>query len=321
MAQRHRPVPGEQHENNYQGSQSVRPHVDSAPHLRRELIRARTRRASRPVAEPDEVPERGYMRASMASWAILALGLAVAVGGVVQAALRGDGEVASVSDQSLERQVSDLRVELDKERAENTQLLAKVASTPESVGQFEAQAPLQPEAQAETQVETQIETQAETQIEETPAPVEPPLEVQSAAVQPVSTAVDVQPDVQATSDDNTLPPPMAPSAELLNQEIAGIEPSGQKANTYGIHLATFSDRSMAERGWVLLQRNHPGGLGALKPRIDELKDQTGRPVFLLIAGPFESEAAAASHCQKIGGQVVFCKARAFTGSEFAANRQ
>jgi hypothetical protein len=198
--------------------------------------------------------------------------------------------------------------------------LAKVASTPESVGQFEAQAPLQPEPPAETQVETPSEPQVETRIEETPAPVEPPVEIQSAAVQPVST-VDVQPDVQTTSDDNTLPPPMAPSAELLNQEIAGIEPSGQKANTYGIHLATFGDRSMAERGWVLLQRNHPGGLGALKPRIDELKDKTGRPVFLLIAGPFESEAAASSHCQKIGGQVVFCKARAFTGSEFAANRQ
>jgi hypothetical protein len=220
--------------------------------------------------------------------------------------MRGDDQVAVANEQSLERQVSDLREELDKERTEKTELLAKVATATAPLSEVEAQAPPEPPPAVSIQ-----------------APTEEPAEVEPAAIQPVSTAVDAesQLQVQATSDDNTLPPPMAPSAELLNQQVAAIEPSDLKASSYGIHLATFGDRTMAERGWLLLQRNHPGALGALKPRIDELKDQSGRPVFLLVAGPFESEAAASSHCQKISAQVVFCKARAFTGSEFAANRQ
>jgi hypothetical protein len=221
--------------------------------------------------------------------------------------MRGDDQVAAANEQSLERQVSDLREELDRERTEKTELLAKVATATAPLSEVEAQAP--PESPPATTIEVPIQ--------------EPAAEVQPAAIQPVSTAVeaDSQLQVQTTSDDNTLPPPMAPSAELLNQQVAAIEPADLKASTYGIHLATFGDRTMAERGWLLLQRNHPGALGALKPRIDELKDQSGRAVFLLVAGPFESEAAASSHCQKIGAQVVFCKARAFTGSEFAANRQ
>ena len=305
MAQGHRPVPGEHFESNVQGSH-VRPHLEPAPHLRRELIRARTRRTSRPAAEPQEQPEHRHTRSAIASWLILVVGLAVAVGGVLQAAMRGNDQVASANEQSLERQVSDLRVELDKERTEKTELLAKVATATAPLSEVEAQPPELPQA---TTIETPIE--------------EPAAEVQPAAIQPVSTAVEAesQLQVQTTSDDNTLPPPMAPSAELLNQQIAAIEPADLKASSYGIHLATFGDRTMAERGWLLLQRNHPGALGALKPRIDELKDQSGRAVFLLVAGPFESEAAASSHCQKISAQVVFCKARAFTGSEFAANRQ
>ncbi len=75
---------------------------------------------------------------------------------------------------------------------------------------------------------------------------------------------------------------------------------------------------MAERGWLLLQRNHSAALGELKPRVDETKDEHGNPVFVLIAGPFDTETAAAAHCKKISAQVVFCKPRPYNGSEVAA---
>jgi hypothetical protein len=91
-----------------------------------------------------------------------------------------------------------------------------------------------------------------------------------------------------------------------------------KTSAYGIHLASFADRTMAERGWLLLQRNHSSALGQLKPRIDEAKDDKGNSIFLLLAGPFDTEELATAHCKKINTQVVFCKPRPFIGSEFAA---
>ena len=75
---------------------------------------------------------------------------------------------------------------------------------------------------------------------------------------------------------------------------------------------------MAERGWLLLQRNHPAALGDLTPRIEDAKDDTGKTVFLLLAGPFPTQELAAAHCLSIRSQVVFCKPRPFLGSEPSA---
>jgi hypothetical protein len=288
-----------------QGSQNIqvsaRPQPETTPHLRREMLRARSQRASRATPEPESTEREGFSRSSIAAWVVLLGGMALAAGGVLQASLNNETSQASANEQTLENEVSQLKVQLDKERAEKTNLLEKMSALPSEgeTRQVEAQAPLQPEPP--------------TEVPEVAPETESPL-----AAEPASSDAEIDPGLPATSDDSTLPPPMAPSAELLNQQIAAIEPSVQKASSYGIHLASFGDRTMAERGWLLLQRNHPGALGALKPKIEELKDESGRPIFLLIAGPFETEAAAASHCQKINAQVVFCRARAFTGSEFAA---
>jgi hypothetical protein len=117
---------------------------------------------------------------------------------------------------------------------------------------------------------------------------------------------------------------MAPSAELLLSDVpvsavpVDTASGASTANGFGIHLASFADRTMAERGWELLQRNHPSALGQLKPRVEEAKDDKGNPVFLLIAGPFDSEEKAAAHCRKINTQVVFCKPRPYIGSEITA---
>ncbi|HEY7749206.1 MAG TPA: SPOR domain-containing protein [Aestuariivirgaceae bacterium] len=211
------------------------------------------------------------------SWLVVIGGVLLAVVGVVQAA-RGSGDEqaggGSVAESVLNQQIDQLKAELDKERAEKTELIDKMAA---------AEGPAQKPAPS-------IEANTQTAVAAMPVPQEGP----------------------------SLPEAMAPSAELMLSGIpVGSDEPDAKVSSFGIHLASFADRTMAERGWNLLKRNHPGALGKLTPRIDEAKDENGNSVFLLVAGPFESEALAAAHCKKINTQVVFCKPRAFRGSEVA----
>ena len=222
---------------------------------------------------------------SVMSWVVVLGGILLAVVGVVNASLPlsgGRDERPSVAEDVLNKQIVQLKAELDKERAEKTELIDQIAAVKTS--------PKQPAAPA---VQTAVQT---------------------------STA-QLQSDAE---DDPSLPQPMAPSVELMLSDIpvssvpVSSEAAGANPPVYGIHLASFADRTMAERGWLLLQRNHSAALGELKPRVDETKDEHGNPVFVLVAGPFDTEAAAASHCKKISAQVVFCKPRPYNGSEVAA---
>jgi SPOR domain len=223
---------------------------------------------------------------SVMSWVVVLGGILLAVVGVVNASLPLSGEQneqPSVAEDVLNKQIAQLKAELDKERAEKTELIDQIAVV-------KASPPPQPAAPA---VQTVVQT----------------------------TTAQLQSDAE---DDPSLPQPMAPSVELMLSDIpvssvpVSSEAAGANPPVYGIHLASFADRTMAERGWLLLQRNHSAALGELKPRVDETKDEHGNPVFVLIAGPFDTETAAAAHCKKISAQVVFCKPRPYNGSEVAA---
>jgi hypothetical protein len=229
---------------------------------------------------------------SRVSWVILLGGMLLAVGGVVHASwppAEQDHEATSIAEGVLTNQIAQLKAELDKERAEKAKLMAS-SSTPRA-----------------------------------PDPEAPPAapSVQTAAQTVVSADAPPQPDPAQADEDSSLPAPMAPSVELLLSDLpvnsVPVESGGPEASAaYGIHLASFADRTMAERGWLLLERNHPAALGSLKPRIEEAQDDKGNPVFLLIAGPFNTAELAAAHCRKINTQVVFCKPRPFVGSDLAA---
>lgn len=224
---------------------------------------------------------------SVMSWVVVLGGILLAVVGVVNASLPLSGEQneqPSVAEDVLNKQIAQLKAELDKERAEKTELIDQIAAVKASPPSPQPAAPA---------VQTAVQT---------------------------STA-QLQSDAE---DDPSLPQPMAPSVELMLSDIpvssvpVSSEAAGANPPVYGIHLASFADRTMAERGWLLLQRNHSAALGELKPRVDETKDEHGNPVFVLIAGPFDTETAAAAHCKKISAQVVFCKPRPYNGSEVAA---
>jgi hypothetical protein len=224
---------------------------------------------------------------SVMSWVVVLGGILLAVVGVVNASLPLSGEQneqPSVAEDVLNKQIAQLKAELDKERAEKTELIDQIAAAKTSPPSPQPAAPA---------VQTAVQT---------------------------STA-QLQSDAE---DDPSLPQPMAPSVELMLSDIpvssvpVSSEAAGANPPVYGIHLASFADRTMAERGWLLLQRNHSAALGELKPRVDETKDEHGNPVFVLIAGPFDTETAAAAHCKKISAQVVFCKPRPYNGSEVAA---
>jgi hypothetical protein len=225
-------------------------------------------------------------KTSTISWAVLFGGMLLAVAGVVQASWLSneqDKTSPSIAEEVLNKQIAQLKAELDEERAEKTELTERIAAVKE----------LSPE----------------------PTPAAEQIVTQTASV----------PGSATNSEEPSLPEPMAPSVELLLSDLplnsvpVNSGATGSKTSAYAIHLASFADRTMAERGWQLLQRNHSNALGELKPRIEEAKDDKGNPMFLLLAGPFDTQELAAAHCKKITTQVVFCKPRLFIGSEFAAS--
>jgi hypothetical protein len=238
---------------------------------------------------------------------ILLGGILLAIVGVVQASWssaeqREGAPAPSISEDVLNRQIAQLRAELDKERAEKSELIDKIATAEAQAMEARAvQAPSLPEPQA----------------------AEPP----SATIQTVMQSNPAPEPEETSEEDDSLPAPMAPSVELMLSDTplaavpVGSEKPAPSSGAYGIHLASFADRTMAERGWQLLQRNHMAVLGQLKPRINEATDDKGNAVYLLIAGPFETEELAAAHCKKINTQVVFCKPRDFSGTDVTAAAQ
>jgi SPOR domain len=269
-------------------------------------------RQQRPHQIPLEEPRTTgpfHSGTSAFSWVILMGGMLLAVAGVVHASWPSpesqNSASASISEDVLNKQIAELKAELDRERAEKTELIENIATTAK---------PPAPEPQSVLPAVQKV-TQAVAK-ERNAAPAQ----AQVAELQvPESPA-----DKTADEEESSLPQPMAPSVELMLSDVpvsaVPVETSsGASApQGFGIHLASFADRTMAERGWELLQRNHPSALGQLKPRVEEAKDDKGNTVFLLIAGPFESEELAAAHCRKINTQVVFCKPRPFNGREITA---
>lgn len=259
-----------------------------------------------PLEEPKTTGPFGSGTSAF-SWVILMGGMLLAVGGVVHASWpspkdQGVGS-QSIAQDVLNKQIAQLKAELDKERAEKTELIENISASANSPAP-EPQ-PIRPAVQKVTQPAAAAgEAPAQAQVAE--------LEVPQA------------PQDMEEEDESSLPQPMAPSVELMLSDVpistVPVEtPSGAAApKAFGIHLASFADRTMAERGWALLQRNHSSALGQLKPRIVETNDNNGNAVYLLVAGPFESEELAAVHCRKIDTQVVFCKPRPYNGSEITA---
>ena len=288
------------------------------------VSRLRSRRPTR-VAVEEIGTGRGFgVTAAMMAWVVLAVGIGIAVVGTVQA-MRMAGAVdepqAALDTQALTRQIEQLKIDLDKERAEKQDLLQKLAET-------EAPAPESAEvasAEGKSNV-TVLEGGAATE-DAAPAPAANESQAAAAASEPQLPEPQQPPQPpqlpEPAAPPAALPQPMAPSAELLTPAapaVAEAEPAVAAASvsSFAVHLASFADRVMAERGWVLLQRNHPAALGDLTARIEEAKDETGNPIFLLLAGPFQSKEHAAEHCRSIRSQVVFCKPRAFVGSELTA---
>jgi hypothetical protein len=264
------------------------------------------------------------VRASKLARGVLMGGMLLAVVGVVQAAWMPEEKdlSPSVAQETLAKQIDQLKAELDQERAEKSELLEKLA-TAESAESAPAETaaidtPPEPNSTEPAGAEAPaISTPVQGKVQQ--ASAELPTPAGKGSSEKAEPPGNLPQPVAPTAEPGNLPQPMAPSAELLLTAVP-VEAGETTAEggAYGIHLASFADRTMAERGWALLQRNHPAALSELKPRIDEAKDESGKPVFLLIAGPFDTEALAAAHCRKFTTQVVFCKPRPFSGSEFVS---
>jgi hypothetical protein len=304
----------------------VRHALDPLQHPRREGHVSRLRSRRKPRIPIDELkPGRNFgIPATVMAWVVLAVGIGIAVIGAVQAVRTAPDKpaaAATVETENLSRQIEQLKVELDRERQEKQNLLEKLAAAQSQAAAVTASSteastpPERPAVMVPAEESTSSTLPAQTQIQDGGEVVASVPQVQP---QPLPQA----PAATSPPSEQGLPAPMAPSAELLTPAgpaVADAEAAqaGGPAS-FAVHLASFADRVMAERGWVLLQRNHPAALGDLSPRIEAAEDDAGKPIFLLLAGPFQTRELAAAHCKSIRSQVVFCKPRPFVGDALTA---
>ena len=162
----------------------------------------------------DEVkPGRSFgITATMMAWAVLFVGLAIAVVGTVQAMRTAGDEPAAapVETQALGKQIEQLKIELDRERSEKQDLLQKLAAI---------QAQTESSAGAGSSM-----PKSEANAGDEPAPAAAPV---PSSPEPAAQAPPPTPPPQSSLQ--ALPEPMAPSAELLEPsappvaEVASVE--------------------------------------------------------------------------------------------------
>ena len=275
----------------------ARPAFDPLQHHQRRdghVSRLRSRRPAQVLIEETK-PAAFGISATVMAWAVLVVGIVIAVVGAVQA-MRTAGEepaaAAALDTPALSQQIEQLKIDLDRERAEKQDLLQKLAAA-------QAEAAPAPEAPAVAQApgvpaaapKSDVTVAAEGEAGDAAAPALPDAGTEASVAAPQPQA----PAAQGPAPEPALPAPMAPSVELLKPTVPAVADfdtaEAAAASSFGVHLASFADRVMAERGWVLLQRNHPAALGDLSPRIQDAKDEF-RQSDIPAAGRALSDAGA-----------------------------
>ena len=261
-------------------------------------------------------PGRAFgISATVMAWTVLVVGIVIAVVGAVQA-MRTAGEEPAPSGRV--RYAGAVPADRAVEDRSRPGARGETGPAPEARGRASRGDAGAPAGRRPVAPKSDVTVAAEGEAgdADAPAPSDAGTETSVAAPEPQA------PAPPGPAPEPALPAPMAPSVELLKPTVPAVADfdTGEAgaASSFGVHLASFADRVMAERGWVLFQRNHPAALGDLSPRIQDAKDDSGNPIYLLLAGPFQTQELAAAHCKSIRSQVVFCKARAFLGNELTA---
>ncbi|MEL6365873.1 MAG: hypothetical protein AAFR11_13645 [Pseudomonadota bacterium] len=79
------------------------------------------------------------------------------------------------------------------------------------------------------------------------------------------------------------------------------------------HLASYSSRETARRGWVTLSTQFPGSLGPLTPRVERADLGTKGVFYRLKAGPFGDDAAVKAACRPLVSSGVYCAPTHYRG--------
>ena len=74
-----------------------------------------------------------------------------------------------------------------------------------------------------------------------------------------------------------------------------------------VHIASFRSEKGAERGWLILRKNHAELLGDLDLQVREIDFGAGMGVFFRVqAGPLDNEQSAKILCERLKSRGLYC---------------
>jgi hypothetical protein len=255
------------------------------------------------------VPPKGLRSVALAGLMTLAQGCAILTG-------KPDPDVVAAQATEIENvraQRSALQSEVDKLKAENEALTAKLAELQKKAARLAALEPPATQGKA-----------AEGALKEGPpsASAAPVVDSPSTApAAPVVAAPDADvslPDAPVPVDDSPrLVQPSFASTEQIFENEAASGAIKMSSVLWGVHLASYRHPDEASAGWKKLQRENPDELGLLEPRVEKVTLE-GRGHYLrLVGGGFSSREKAKALCDKLAAKGVFCRVANFGGDRLS----
>jgi hypothetical protein len=216
--------------------------------------------------------------------------------------------------QSVRAQRTALQSEVDKLKAENEALGAKVVELQKKAARLAALEPPATQGKpAEGALKEGPPSAATTaQVDDSPS---------TAPAAPVVAAPDADvslPDAPVPIDDSPrLVQPSFASTEQIFENEAASGAIKMSSVLWGVHLASYRHPDEASAGWKKLQRENPDELGLLEPRVEKVTLE-GRGHYLrLVGGGFSSREKAKALCDKLAAKGVFCRVANFGGERLS----
>ena len=140
----------------------------------------------------------------------------------------------------------------------------------------------------------------------TPAVMQAPIDGQGSNVDPMT--INSEENIEM---DKAAPPVVAAPIMSTPQAMT-------KEQSYGVQVASYSNRDEAIRGWKVLLKSYPTSFDGLEPLVNQ-KEVNGRTMYQLKVGPFLNKSFSSDFCKMLKEKGKDCLVTQYNGEYFASN--
>jgi len=254
-------------------------------------------------------PLAGLRRVSVAALLLLAQGCAVLGGNT-------DPDILASQEKALraaEAETAELRTQVARLTAENTDLQSKVADLEKKAVRLAAiEKPAGESASPDAALKEGPAAGGAPALEKRPstAPAAPVVAPPDADVALPNAPVPVD------NAPRLVQPSFASTEEIFENEAQSPEIK-MTSVLWGVHLASYRHPEDASAGWKKLQRENPDELGLLEPRIERVSVEGKGEYLRLVGGGFSSREKAKALCDTLAAKGVFCRVATFGGDRLS----